>query len=272
MMKSYYVADEIDTMQATKAYLPIKGSQVYYETHGNGEPVLLLHGGFGTVEDFTSQTPELAKHFKVVAFDRIGHGRSSDNGEPFHYATMAEETVDLIESLSLKGTSLMGWSDGAVVAILVAISRPDLVKRLVSVSGCFRTPEYFASLADLNWMKSATPESFRRDAPTRVAHYEEVSPDGPGHYAVFFEKTMKMWLNEPDIRKEELAKIEAPTLVIAGDRDVITLDHTIELFRSVKDARLCIVPGATHNLLSKRPEATNKPILEFLLADEKPKP
>jgi pimeloyl-ACP methyl ester carboxylesterase len=258
-------------MTGAMAYLPIKGSQVYYETSGVGEPVLLLHGGFGTVEDFASQTPELAKHFKVIAFDRPGHGRSADNGESFSYATMAEDTVDFMESLGLKGTDLMGWSDGAVVALLVAISRPDLVKRLVSVSGCFSTPEHYLSAAGLDWMRSATPESFRRDAPRVVSLYEEVAPDGPAHFPTFFEKTMKMWLNEPDIRKEELAKIGAPTLVIAGDRDAITLEHTLELFRSIKGAQLCIVPRATHLLLSDRPEATNRPILEFLLAKEKSK-
>jgi pimeloyl-ACP methyl ester carboxylesterase len=252
-------------------YLPIRSSQIYYETSGDGEPVLLLHGGFGTVEDFASQTPELAKHFKVVAFDRIGHGRSTDNGEPFHYTTMAEETVDFMESLRLKRADLMGVSDGAIVALLVAISRPDLVRRLVSVSGCFRTPEHYLSAASLDWMRSATLGSFMKEFPKLVNHYYEVAPDAQTRFHVFFEKTMKMWLNEPDIRKEELAKIVAPTLVIAGDKDAIILEHTIELFRSIKSARLCIVPEATHSLLSDRPEATNRPILEFLLAEEKSK-
>jgi len=184
---------------------------------------------------------------------------------------MAEETIEFIESLGLKGASLMGFSDGAVVALLVAISRPDLVRRLVSVSGCFRTPEHYLSAAGLDWMRSVTPESIRKDYPRLVEHYFQVAPDASTRFPVFVEKTLKMWLNEPDIRKEELAKITAPTLVIAGDRDAISLEHTIELFKAIKGARLSIVPGATHLLLSDRSEATNKPILEFLLAKEKPK-
>jgi pimeloyl-ACP methyl ester carboxylesterase len=256
-------------MQASQAYLPIRGSQIYYETSGDGEPLLLLHGGFGTVEDFASQTPELAKHFKVVAFERPGHGRTADNGEPFTYATMSEYTVDFMDSLGLKAANLVGWSDGAVVALLVAISRPDLVKRLVSVSGCFNTGYFSAST--LEWLRSATPESFRRDAPRFARRYAELTPDGPAHFPVVFEKTRKMWLDEPDIPKEKLAMIGAPALVMAGDRDEIPPEHTVELFRSIKGAQLCIVPGTTHFLLSQKPVATNDAILGFLLAEEKSK-
>ena len=256
-------------MHPTKAYLPIKGTQIYYETSGDGEPVLLLHGGFGTAEDFASQTPELARHFKVIAFERPGHGHTADHGEPFHYGTMAEYTVDFMESLGLKTANLVGWSDGTVVALLVAISRPDMVKRLVCISGNFDVSGLKSNVLD--WIRTATPESFKKDAQTFVERYEKASPDGPSHYQVVFEKTMKMWLAEPKIQKEELARIIAPTLVMAADRDMITPEHLLELFRSIKDAQLCIIPGSTHELLAEKPEATNRAILEFLLAREKSK-
>ncbi len=100
-----------------------------------------------------------------------------------------------------------------------------------------------------------------------VKRYDEATPDGPAHFPVVFEKTKRMWLNEPDIRKEELAKIGAPALVMVSDRDVITPEHTLELFRSIKGAQLCIIPGTTHFLLSEKLDATNRAILEFLLAD-----
>ncbi len=249
-------------MQA-KAHLPIRGSQIYYEASGEGEPLLLLHGGFGTVEDFASQTPELAKRFKVVAFERPGHGRSADNGEPFTFNAMTECTVDFMESVGLKAANLVGWSDGAAIALMVAIARPDLVKRVVSVGGFFNTGNM--SPRDRDWLKSATPEAFRKAAPELVKRYEELAPEGPVHFPIVFEKTVRMWLNEPDIRKEELAKISAPTLVMAGDREAIPPEHTLELFRSIKNAQLCIVPGSTHFLLSENPVAANRAILEFLL-------
>ena len=149
-----------DSVPAVNGYVSIRGSEIFYETSGDGETLLLLHGGFGTVEDFSPQIPELAKHFKVVAFERPGHGHTADNNEPFSFVTISEYTVDFIEAQGLGPTNLMGWSDGAIIALLVSISRPDLVKRLVSVSGSFNTSSMPAR--DQDWIRSATPESFRK--------------------------------------------------------------------------------------------------------------
>ncbi|OLD13723.1 MAG: hypothetical protein AUI50_06690 [Crenarchaeota archaeon 13_1_40CM_2_52_14] len=250
-------------------YVRLTNSRVYYETSGGGEPLLLLHGGFGTVEDFASQTPELAKHFRIIAFERPGHGHTADTSEPFSFETMAEVTVDFIEALKLGAVNLVGWSDGAIVALLVAISRPDMVMRLVSVGGLFDTNAQ--SKEDLNWIRLLTPESLRKSASPLVKRHDEASPDGPAHFPVVVEKTKRLWLNEPNITKEELAKISAPTLVIAGDREAIPIEHTLELFRSIKGAQLCIIPGTTHFLLSEKPDMANKAILDFLTAKKKPK-
>ena len=228
-----------------------------------------MHGGFGTVEDFASQTPALAKHFKVVAFERPGHGHTADTAEPFSFDTMSAYTVDFIEELKLGTMNLVGLSDGAIIALLVAISRPDLVKRLVCVSGLFNTNAQ--SPEDLNWIRSLTPESFRKNMTDLVRRDYEISPDGPAHFPVVLEKTKRLWLNEPNIAKEELAKILAPTMVMAADRDAIPQEHTLELFRSIEGAQLCIIPGTTHFLMSQRPDMVNRAILDFLIAKEKPK-
>src|SRR2546427_8302040 len=208
-------------------HLQIRNSRVYYETSGGGEPLLLLHGGFGTVEDFASQAPVLAKHFKVVAFERPGHGHTADTAEPFSFDTMAAYTADFIESLKLGAVNLVGWSDGAITALRVAISRPDLVKRLVCIGGLFDTnaqpPE------DLNWIRSLTAESFRKSASPLVKRYDDASPDGPAHFPVVVEKTKRLWLNQPNITKEELGKISTPTMVMAGDSEAIPIEHTLEL-------------------------------------------
>jgi len=226
-----------------------------------------LHGGFGTVEDFASQTPELAKHFRIIAFERPGHGHTADTSEPFSFETMAEVTVDFIEALKLGAVNLVGWSDGAIIALLVAISRPGLVKRLVSVGGLFDTNAQ--SKEDLNWISSLTPESFTKSASPLVKSYDEASPDGPAHFPVVVEKMKRLWLNEPNITKEELTKISTPTMVMAGDGEAIPIEHTLELFRSIKGAQLCVIPGTTHFLLSQKPDLANGAILDF--PKEKPK-
>ena len=253
-------------MKPGKAHLSVRGSRIFYETSGVGEALVLLHGGFGTVEDFASQRPELAKHFKVIAFERPGHGHTADIDEKYSFPVLAEYTADFIEALGLGPTNLVGWSDGAIISLLVAISRPDLVKRLVSVSGLFDTNAQ--SPTDREWITSATPESFRKSQAALVKRYEDVSPDGPAHFPVVFKKTMRMWLAEPTIRKDELSRITAPTLVMAADRDGIPTEHTLELFRSIKNSQLCIIPGATHFLLSEKPKATTSVILDFLLKDQ----
>lgn len=256
-------------MQATGRHLRIGKSLVYYEASGTGEPLLLLHGGLGTVEDFSSQTLELARHFRVVAFERPGHGHTADIDEPFSFDAMSAYAIDSIETLKLGTTNLVGWSDGAIIGLLVALSRPDLVKRLISVSGLFNASSQAPQ--DMNWIRSLTPESFRKAAPALVRRYEEISPDCHSHFAVVLEKTKRLWLNEPNIAIEQLAKISAPTMVMTGDRDSIPLEHTLELFRSIKGAQLCIIPGATHFLLSEKPDLVNRAILGFLTAEEKPK-
>ncbi|HYY92361.1 MAG TPA: alpha/beta hydrolase [Candidatus Dormibacteraeota bacterium] len=245
------------------SYLEIGKGRVFYEMSGSGESLLLLHGGFGTNEDFADQAPEFVKHFRVVAFERSGHGHSADTDQEFSFDQMAADTITLIEKLNLGPVNIVGWSDGAVVAFLVAISRPDLVKRIVSVGGLFNTSSLTPQ--DVAWLRGATPESFRKAEPSIVARYERVSPDGPEHFPIVFKKTIRMWLNEPNISKEDLAKIAAPTLIMAGDRDATTHEHTLELFRSIKNAELCIVPGASHFLLSEKSEFANRVILDFLL-------
>ena len=244
------------------SHVTVKGSQVYYETVGEGGPLLLLHGGFGTTHDFDGQIPALSRHFKVVAFERPGHGHTADTEGPFTYQSMADSTAEFIETLDLGPSNVVGWSDGAIVALLLSISRPELVKRLVSIGGCFNAdslePESF------EWIKSATPESFRRGQPLLVKRYETASPDGPAHFAEVFSKTKKLWLTEPSILPVQLAKISAPTLVMAGDHDAITMDHTMELYKSINGAKLSIVPGTTHMLLSEKPQLVTSILLDFL--------
>ena len=253
-------------MQTTKAYLPIQGSKIYYETTGQGEPLLLLHGGLGTNEDFAHQTAELAKHFKVYAFERPGHGHTADVPGPFSFDSMTRYTTDFIETMKLAPAHLVGWSDGAIVALLVAISRPDLVKRIVSIGGSFSPDSLTPGTTE--WLRKATPEDFQKVEPALIERYGLVSPDGSSHFPIIFEKTKRLWLEEPNIQPDELAKITLPVLVMAGDRDAVTAEHTLQLFKSIKNAQLCIIPGTTHFLLSEKPDAANRAILEFLLAKQ----
>lgn len=253
-------------MSVKRGYLRVGNAETYYETAGEGRPLLFLHGGLGTVEDFASQFPEFGRYYKVIAFERSGHGHTADTDKPFSYHDMADQTVAFIDALGLGSCNLIGWSDGAAVALLVALSRPDIVRSLVYISMNFDQGGVTPRVR--HWIETLTAESFRKDEPMLAKRFDEASPDGPGHFAVVLEKTKRMWLNEPNIRREELERISVPTLIMAADKDAITIEHTTEIFRAIRGAQLSVIPGATHFLLSEKPELVNMVILGFLEASE----
>ena len=242
--------------------------RTYYEEYGQGEPLLLMHGGACTVETFYRLTPELANRYKVILPERRGHGRTADVEGPISYDLMAQDTIAFMEAAGVTSAHLVGYSDGAITGMLVAMSRPDLVRKFVSVSGGFdvngMTKESMA------FFQSATPETFEHN-PTLaklVEMYKQTTPDGSEHFPIVFEKWKRMWLEEPKILPQNLSRIRAPTLIIAGDRDIITFEHTIELFRAIPKAQLCIVPGSSHFLVFEKPRLVTQTILDFL-ADER---
>ena len=237
--------------------------RMYYEEHGEGESLLLMHGGACTIEIFSELTPELANRYKVILPERRGHGRTADVEGPISYDLMAQDTIAFMEAAGIISAHLVGYSDGAVVGILVAMSRPDLVKKLVPISGGFDVNGLTKEA--LAFLQSITPETF----PQRLVEmYKQTTPDGPEHFPIVLEKLKGMMLEEPKILRENLSRIAAPTLIMAGDRDMITLEHTIELFRAIPKAQLCIVPGSSHGLVLEKPRLVAQAILDFL-ADEK---
>ena len=250
-------------MSSKGRHIVANGVNTYYEVHGDGEALLLLHGGTDTVECFREQTPALAKQFKVILPERRGHGRTADVEGPITYELMARDTAAFMEALGIPAAHLVGWSDGAIVGMLVAMSRPDMVKKLVSIGGNF----HFRGLTERfeAYVRAATAETY---FPPAVEMYKRISPDGPEHWAVVWEKIKRLWLTEPQFAPQEFARIVAPTLVMAGQNDIMTLEHTIELFRALPDGQLCVLPGASHFLLHEKPELVNRLITDFLAVEQ----
>jgi len=243
--------------------------RTYYEEHGVGEPLLLMHGGCSTIEgSFYTLTPELANRYRVILPERRGHGRTADVEGPISYDLMAQDTIAFMEAAGITSAHLVGYSDGANVGMLVAMSRPDLVRKFVSISGNFDVNGLTKEA--LAFFQSVTPEILEHH-PTLaklVERYKQTTPDGFEHFPIVFEKLKRMWLEEPKIPPQNLSRITAPTLIMAGDRDMVTLERTIELFRAIPKAQLCIVPGSSHFLVFEKPRVVIQAILDFL-ADER---
>jgi pimeloyl-ACP methyl ester carboxylesterase len=242
--------------------IEIGGHPTWVEERGSGpETVLLLHGGMSNsdllLDAFGDQ---LAGRYRVVAFDRRGHGYTVDTPAPFHYEDMAKETVAVLERVVGGRAHLVGWSDGGIVALWVAMRRPDLVDRLVVIGTNFHH-------------EGVLPLEFPPDSPVAsqmFAAYAARSPDGADHFGELFEKFLAMATAEPTFSVEDIATIKAPTLVMVGDDDLIRLTHTGELYEALPAGQLCVVPATSHALPIERPGDVARILLEFLAADATP--
>ena len=230
----------------------VNGIQICYLVNGRGPALLLLHGGGGNALALRRQIRDFGRHFKVIAPDSRGHGCSTDDRDTLSYHLMAEDMVALLDRLHVRSAHVMGWSDGAIVGIDLALHHPDRVRKLVLFGANFR-PDGIEP-ATLAWLRAAWP-----DDSTDWAQ-------NPGQPHSMDSKLRRLWLTQPGFRPAELAAIRAPTLVAVGDHDFPRLEHTVELARAIPGAQLCVIPGASHGVLHERPALADEIVLQFLRA------
>jgi pimeloyl-ACP methyl ester carboxylesterase len=247
---------------AAGGYAEIRGVKLYYQIVGEGPPLLLLHGGLGSSEDFTKFVAEFSKNFKIIAFDRRGHGRSFDNSEPYSYADMAEEAKAFLDFLRIDSTFVLGFSDGGVAGYHLAAKYPRMVKKLVAIGANSRVDGMNAEMVE--WTKTQlTPETAAKVLPDVAASYRALNPS-PENFADFIRKSQALWLRDPYIAAEDLHGIQAPILFVAGESDAVRVEHILEMKTAVKDGHICVLPNATHFVLMENPDALHPIILEFL--------
>jgi pimeloyl-ACP methyl ester carboxylesterase len=240
---------------------------MYYQIYGRGRPLLLLHGGMGTIEEsFGRQIPFFARSRLVVAPEQVGHGRTHDVVGPLSYAAMAENTAALLDSLHIEHADVLGWSDGGDVGLILAARYPRLVRRL-AVTGANITP---AADSDTPEVLSEIQTWNPAEDTAGMARYRRLFADSSAHYVTFVEKMKQLWLTHPtpnELSAGILKRIRTPTLVMAGDQDVIRLEHTISIFRDLPEARLLIVPKSPHNTLREHADWLNPLIASFYAED-----
>jgi pimeloyl-ACP methyl ester carboxylesterase len=245
-------------------YIDIGRVRTYYEVNGSGDPLILLHGGMCTAETFDGQTPALAECYRVYLPERRAHGRTADVPGPITYEIMAQDTIAFIEALSIDRAHLVGWSDGALVGLLVALWRPELVGKLVLMAQSMNWGGVRPELA--HYVGRATKEM----VPSQLKQaYEALSPDGPDHLDVVLDKILLLWNTDPAFPLEDLGRVAAPTLVLAADGDVfLSIEHAAGMHRALADSQLAVVPGASHAVPMEKPELVNRMILDFLAEDQ----
>jgi pimeloyl-ACP methyl ester carboxylesterase len=240
------------------SYVQLGEVRTYYEEDGDGSPLVLLHPGGADSRTFEVVVPGLAGHFRVFRPDRRGHGRTPDVDGPITYQLMAQDTIAFLEQVVGGPAGLVGHSDGAPVALLAALARPDLVRRLVVASGVFHHNGWAPGAIELD---EETTAFF-------TAYHGEVSPDGPDAFPALAAKLHRMHSEEPTLTVADLAGYPGPSLVMVGDdEDEIPIEHTLALRQGLLRSQLAVVPGAGHGLPVDKPELFNRLVVEFLTED-----
>jgi pimeloyl-ACP methyl ester carboxylesterase len=242
------------TLNTSWHWAQVHGHRLYYAVRGEGSTLVLLHGGGDSGEhSFEQQLDVFAEHRHIVAPDQVGQGRTPDVPGPLSYSGMMEDTAALLTQLKLKHVDLIGFSDGGILALMLALRHPELVRRVV-ISGVNVSPE------GLNALQREGLRATQAEHPTTID-----------------EKLARLWLTSPtegELSLTLLKNIPQPVLVVSGDRDAITLEHTLQIFHALPQAELCILPGTNHGTFSGRPEWLNPIISNFLdrAADPGPTP
>lgn len=241
-------------------YLQIAGRRSWHEVAGDGPAIVLLHGAFSGASGWSMQAGALAREgFRVHVPERRGHAHTPDVDGPLSYAVMADDTVAYLDTAVRGPAHLVGWSDGAVVALLVALQRPDLVARMVLIGQYYNSSGRVPGSDLLRFLRTDEAIAFLRQ------HYAAVSPDGADHFPLVHAKTMSMLDSEPELDLATLGAVSAPTLVLQGDRDEVTLEHGAAVAAALGDGRLAVLPG-THGLPLELPDVVNVLLLSFLRA------
>ena len=230
---------------------------MYYESHGSGRPVILLHGGAGSTEMFDHIMPALSQGRQVIAADLQAHGRTADSNRPLRYELLGDDIASLADHLKLGEVDLMGYSLGAGAALRTAIQHPGIVRKLVVVSTPFRRDGWFPEVKEA--MSKGSPESAEamKQSPM-YENYARIAPR-PQDWPVLFAKLGEMLRRDYDW-SDEVKKIRVPTMIVVGDSDSVRPEHAVEFYRllggGVEDAgwdgskmpkaRLAVLPGTTH--------------------------
>ena len=228
------------------------GVTLYYETYGDGRPLLLVHGNGVSIGSLAAQIEFFQKRYKVIAMDSRDHGRSSDSDSPITYEKMTDDLAALIDHLKLDSVDVIGWSDGGIEALLLGVRHPTKVRKLVSMAANLNpgTQAIYKETDELfRTMLSTMPDSVRS------------TPDGKRA-----QKVTGMMFKEPNIDPTMLEQITAPTLILAGDHDLIRTEHIVEIYTHLKNAQLGIFPNSTHMVPFDDPELFNTTIERFLSA------
>ena len=256
---------------STGTYVEANGLRVYYEVHGEGEPLLLIHGGTATSRSWASHLPAFAKHFQVFAPDSRGHGMTDNPTGEFGYRAMADDVAALIGALGLRRPLVLGYSDGGQIALELGMRYPGLARALVLGGTQFRFSEAYLeaarALLGITEGEEPDPERLEREQPDFVAYLREAHAHvyGPEYWKTYVKQMAALWLTPLRYTSEDLAAVTDPVLILVGDRDGTCTEEAPELLRLLSNAELAVAPGTDHGFIETKAGLFDALALDFLV-------
>ncbi|MGH2514004.1 MAG: alpha/beta fold hydrolase, partial [Candidatus Limnocylindrales bacterium] len=252
----------MSALEPTTGYAVVDGARLYYQIHGTGDPIVLLHGGVLTIElSFAAILPALAAGRQVIAIELRGHGRSEDTEREFSIPDFAAGVIGVLDHLGLERADFFGFSLGGLTSLQIAVAHPERVKRLILGSTQYRQDGYYDEISDpaMTSPRLPTVDDF---AAMREA-YVQVAPD-PDHFEAFMAKVGPAVHAFTGWSDQQLQAIAAPTLLVIGDSDFVRPEHALQMQSLIPDAQLAILPGTSHVGVTQRAEVL-VPMLERFL-------
>lgn len=258
--------------QTHKGYAPVNGLEIYYEIHGEGKPLLLLHGSYMTIDlNWKDILPELSKTHRVIAIEMQGHGRTADNNRPYSYESMADDAAKVLKHLKIDKADIIGYSLGGTVALEMGIKHPEVTDRIVIISSVYKHTGWSADVR--NALSSFKPEFF--DATPLKTAYDKVAPK-PDYWHKFVTKLTNFDSKDFNLGEANIKAMKSPVLLIMGDNDGIDLNHTAEMYRllgggvfadmnGLPKSQLAIIPAQTHVTLMMQTDKLMAAIDPFLV-------
>ena len=242
-------------------YISVFNTKIYYEEYGKGIPLILLEGGFGSIADFSLCIPELSKRFHVIAPDMPGQGRSQ-MADSMSYQLLADYISKMIDLLKLDSAYVIGWSDGGNTGLILANNRPDKIKKVLTSGANYKLSGIPSMLNDTaDFEKIINSPEFEEKDKEEIQHYLSL---GPGRdWRKFFIDINKMWSQKIYFPASVLEGIKVPVMIVLGDREIITIEHGLEMHNLIKSSQFCILPNTTHRVFHERPKLITEIAIDF---------
>jgi pimeloyl-ACP methyl ester carboxylesterase len=234
-------------------YADVNGFKMYYEEYGEGEPMFLIHGNGGAILSMGNQIDYFKTKYRVIIADSRGHGKSGLNTDSLTYRQQAQDWNDLANHLEIDSINIIGWSDGGIIALLLGIHYPDKVRKIATMGANLRPDTTAVYPWAVNWVKE-----MQTMAATKIA-----AKDTAEDWSML-KQHLDLLGYQPNISHADLLTIKAPVLIVAGDKDIIREEHSLEMYQHITHAQLCILPGETHFTPSTNPDLFNLMVGNFM--------